>query len=494
MLPFGAAVGALAMLVAGPAHAISKCTSSKWGGVAKKASSKAKCYQKAQTKLTLDPACISKAEATYASGWAKAEAKADCAVPPGDAAAIEAKIDAFIVDLITELAPSGNTGSKCTAAKLGAAGKKASAKGKCRQKEQSKGALDPVCISKAEATYASGWGKAETKGDCQTTGDQAAIEAKIDAFILDVNTELTSIPCCNPERITLTSGAGGTLTVDGLPAFPFPAGVTTVMDVAAALDQVNCQHPVSINAFSVPTFPIPALNYCSRVTPSGCSSSTGGKIWTGNLWDGKRPASPAQTSALVTADSSDGVCDPGGPCNSGPGGIGANSLGDIDLATAPNPTGGARSLIEIPVKSLTWIEQGCVPSTDPNCTGGNPTLCCCFASSFGDEGGDVVITNFNFVLRPSTNTASAAYADKNMDGCSLAGSGPDAPPAVVGAPPPGPCCVVGQTASVAAAGAALSGAAPLFDLSFTNTIPNTVSACGGFVAGSCTPSANPCDF
>jgi hypothetical protein len=198
-------------------------------------------------------------------------------------------------------------------------------------------------------------------------------------------------------------------------------------------------------------------------------------------------------SITTNVDSDDGVCDPGGPCNSGPGGIGANSLGDFDLVLA-SASGGARSLIEIPVNSLTWIEQGCTPGLDVNCTGGNPTLCCCFASNFGDEGGDVQITNFNFVLRPSTNTSSVALVDKDMNGCSFAGSGPAAPPAVFGAPPPGPCCSVGQVASVAASGAALSGSAPLFDLTFTNTIPNTVASCGAFVAGSCTPSTNACDF
>jgi len=55
-----------------------------------------------------------------------------------------------------------------------------------------------------------------------------------------------------------------------------------------------------------------------------------------------------------------------------------------------------------------------------------------------DEGGDLPITNFNFVLRPTTNVSTAQYADKNGDNCSMAGAGPVGPVSLTGAAAAGP--------------------------------------------------------
>jgi hypothetical protein len=175
-----------------PPPAPSKCTSAKFKEAGKKVASKTKCQSKAVAKgVAVDPACLTKAEGKFGTGWTKAEGKGDCATT-GDAAAIEAKVDALIADLQSELT-GGNPGpSKCTGAKLKAAGKKAASKAKCQSKAAAKAlAVDPACIGKAESKFNTGWAKAEGKADCLApTGDLAVIEGKVDAFLDDLDSEL----------------------------------------------------------------------------------------------------------------------------------------------------------------------------------------------------------------------------------------------------------------------------------------------------------------
>src|SRR5689334_12549099 len=81
--------------------------------------------------------------------------------------------------------------AKCQASKAKAAGKKAGAKAKCQSKAISKGdPVDPACSTKAETKFSSSFAKAEAKPPCATTGDAAAIEGKVDAFIADLGTTL----------------------------------------------------------------------------------------------------------------------------------------------------------------------------------------------------------------------------------------------------------------------------------------------------------------
>jgi cysteine-rich repeat protein len=83
----------------------SKCTSSKVRAAGKKADAKSKCHAKAIGKgLLTDGACLTKAEAKFTSAFSKAEAKGDC-LTTGDTASVEATVDAFITDLVTELKP-----------------------------------------------------------------------------------------------------------------------------------------------------------------------------------------------------------------------------------------------------------------------------------------------------------------------------------------------------------------------------------------------------
>src|SRR5689334_4025178 len=71
--------------------------------------------------------------------------------------------------------------AKCQAAKLKAAGKKAS----CELGAESKAASKATAadFTKCTAKFSSAWGKAEGKPPCATTGDQSTIENKVDGFV-----------------------------------------------------------------------------------------------------------------------------------------------------------------------------------------------------------------------------------------------------------------------------------------------------------------------
>src|SRR5262249_10076332 len=158
----------------------------------------------------------------------------------------------------------------------------------------------------------------------------------------------------------------------------------------------------------------------------------------------------------------------------------------------------------VPVHSLTWS------AADASCPDSDGTY---------NSGVDTNISEFDFILRPTTATTNASYVDKNGDLCSrgagtsgpnntrscsndhskpcgasadcvspgTCGPAPNAAPtnagALQGSPPAGPCCVAGQTETIVATGIAFSGGSPLFDLIFANSSPTTVDSCGAPVTG-----------
>src|SRR5690349_17772658 len=81
--------------------------------------------------------------------------------------------------------------SPCTANKIKAAGKKAGSKLTCLSKSLAKGTfpVDSTCLAKAEVKFSGTVAKAEAKvpPTCLSTGDTAAIEAKIDTLVSDLH-------------------------------------------------------------------------------------------------------------------------------------------------------------------------------------------------------------------------------------------------------------------------------------------------------------------
>jgi hypothetical protein len=82
------------------------CAAGKQRAVAEATFDKLECFREAfhDEPGIVDAACLSRTEAHYASAWAKLESSSGC-LTMGDAAAIEAKIDSFVADIVTSLDP-----------------------------------------------------------------------------------------------------------------------------------------------------------------------------------------------------------------------------------------------------------------------------------------------------------------------------------------------------------------------------------------------------
>jgi len=216
-----------------------KCTAAKIKCANGKATGLLGCHNKAEGKgVAVDPACTGKVQTKFDGGpdptkgcMGKAEkdlTKSPCATT-NDTASLEAKVDAFVTDVVTELDPGFPTPvlSKCSAGKKKCVANKVKGILGCDGKNATK--PDPValaaCIQKVKDKYSGGADptkgcfqklEAKTPNDCLTHNDSAALEAKVEAFADDVTGELSG-----PAGPTLldytTAAAAGTCgnTKDG---------------------------------------------------------------------------------------------------------------------------------------------------------------------------------------------------------------------------------------------------------------------------------------
>jgi hypothetical protein len=533
----GVALGVMAFVAITSTSAsaqASKCTSTKVKNAGKLAASLAKCHSKELNKGTADAACEGKATSKFPSGYTKAEAKGGCLAPNGDAGAIQTKTDQFADDVHTQV--RGNLSitpaNKCDSKKVDAAGKKAAAKTGCHSKAIGKGTpVDTNCLAKAESKFASAIAKLEVPGNTCTNQSGAGLEAIVDAYVQDLLDELTGTGCCAPARIVTTSGSG-ILQVATLPPFPFPPGVQTTIDAGSA--DPDCKHNgvVPAGGFTVPVFCIPALGYTSHVEAQGCEAGSGDG--TAMVWDAAATCADSDVSRVGDTSDPDGnSCGTlGTGCTTTAGGAGFDSAGNINTTRGDTVCDGpgVHTQLDIPVISTTWNDN----DGTPDCPDEDGMF----------DGGDLLVSQFNFILSPTTGTSNADFTDLNGDSCSFAGNGPDhvkhcaAPEldrpcqtnlhcghcsvttaqdcsapgvlsgcpasetcvagtcldgALTGSPAPGPCCTVGQVTTVVASGMAFSGGDPLRDLIFQNAVPASITSCGSPGGDTCgTLTSNVC--
>jgi hypothetical protein len=311
-------------------------------------------------------------------------------------------------------------------------------------------------------------------------------------------------------RIVATSGTG-TLLVSTLSPFPLPSGVVTTIDGGAAdPNQMKQALTIPAGGFSVTPFCIPALGFTSEITATGCESGTADGQGTG--WAAGAPCPDPEV--LKVGDTSAPACGTlGTGCNTSAGGAGGDFYGDIDTTrggTFPGDAGpctvsaaGVHVQLDIPVDLKVWNDF------DGNCPDDDLTY---------SPGTDTLVSQFGFILSPTTDQAYADFVDKNGDACSFAGNGPDhtkhcsadstrpcannaqcsgagtcVDGAVLGLPAAGPGCVVGQSITLVAAGLGFTGSASLYDLAYAIKIPNTITACGSPVGSdTCTLNTNAC--
>jgi hypothetical protein len=258
--------------------------------------------------------------------------------------------------------------------------------------------------------------------------------------------------------------------------------VTTIVEVGAAPGFPDCQHNgvVPAGGFTVPVFCIPALQFTSSVTAIGCES--GGADGQAAVWDAVDPAPDPDINRVGdTSDPDSNTCGTLGiGCTTAAGAAGGDTAGNINTTRGGNAngiTGKVHTQVDIPVHSVTWV------AADASCPDTDGTF---------NAGTDTPVTDFFFILSPTTGHTSATYTDLNGDGCARAGNGPNSKVAD-GIPATGPCCVVGQATTVSATGIAFTGGAPLYDITFKSITPTTISACGApSSSDTCTLTTNAC--
>jgi len=184
---------ALVAITATPAASASKCQATKLKSAGKKAACLLGLDAKAAKKGTAsDPAKVQACKDKLSKTFAKADTGSDCTTS-SDAGTIEDEVDSFETDVNGMLSPGAPpAASKCQAAKLTSAGKKAVCLlGLDAKAAKSGTASDPTKVQACKDKLSKSFAKADTGSDCTTTADAGTIEDKVDAFETAVVAALT---------------------------------------------------------------------------------------------------------------------------------------------------------------------------------------------------------------------------------------------------------------------------------------------------------------
>jgi len=291
-----------------PAMAQGRCAASKIKAVCKKE----KCLLGVEAKACLtgtaaDAAKAQKCRDKFASTFAKLDAKGGC-LTSGDAAATETKVDAFVADVDSELCtvPAGDSG-RCGSAKIKASAKKACCLLGLEAKQASRGgAIDPTRAQKCRDQHASTFARYDARGGCATTGDAAAQEAKVDAFVADADAELsaasTTTTITTPTTSTITTSTSTSITITTT------TSTTSTTVATCANGGIACGDPCGTCGDGVCVGPEGScsLDHCGSTAPVCVRPIPNG-------------------GGMFVACSADATCSPGQACTAAPGACGTGS-------------------------------------------------------------------------------------------------------------------------------------------------------------------------
>jgi hypothetical protein len=270
--------------------------------------------------------------------------------------------------------------------------------------------------------------------------------------------------CCKmkPGNYALTQGSGGTLAVDGLPAFPFPSGGYVNQDVGPA--GPGCIHATTIpfpGGFSAPPFCVPALGFSVSVVQTGCGigqiDDDGGSDYT--ITEIGDTSSPIKCALPASA------------CPPPPGD--SNQQADVTVGDGivdSCPAGTCSNMFyTVPVFTTTWVDA-IAPTTCPD---GDGTY---------NAGTDILVVSFPQILDFTTDATTSTWADLDPDGCFLSGAGPGG----AGLSGAGVCLdPLTGAVGTAASGTIGSNGGPLYDLTFLTQLPNTLTGPTPLVGATC---------
>lgn len=340
---------------------------------------------------------------------------------------------------------------------------------------------------------------------------------------------------------TMRQTTGGTLQVDGLLPFPFPAGGRIVADIAPGVEP-DCLHDVVVpdspvecvggtndrgsctddddcptengtcdltqeparcdggrndnrtctsdencppetgsckGGFSAPVFCIPGLNFSVMVEQTACGV---GRIDS----DGGSDFTVTETGDTSAPSPAPGSCGlPASSCEPPPGDSNVRvdvTVGDgtPDICTS----GTANAIVSVPVFTTTWTHAPGGPGQCPDPDG--------MPGGMGDN----TVVAFPQILDFTTDANSTDWSDLDPDGCCLAGTGPASEQACAFAGG-GPAGLSGtgvcmdldaMTVTTAASGTIGSNGGPLYDLTFTTRLPNGLEGPRPALNATCDPA------
>jgi len=148
-----------------------------------------KCYQTATLRgRFVDPVCINRTTDEILECFRAAERRNVCRTL-GDVFQVNAKIEAFVLDVIRDVTPGFPfpTVNKCAAGKQKELAEATSAKMGCFEEafRRDPGLVSSACLALAQAQFEYAWTRLALNSGC-STGDVPALTAKMDAFVADM--------------------------------------------------------------------------------------------------------------------------------------------------------------------------------------------------------------------------------------------------------------------------------------------------------------------
>jgi phosphohistidine phosphatase SixA len=129
-----------------------------------------------------DPDCIAQVESRLAADFAEAQADPACA-STGEISDVTSALRAFDDELITMLVISP-AGSRCASGKVRTTSRRTRRELSCRRSAAADAvAVDPLCISAAQDKLATVFARREAGGNCETSGDAAAVGELVTDFL-----------------------------------------------------------------------------------------------------------------------------------------------------------------------------------------------------------------------------------------------------------------------------------------------------------------------
>jgi hypothetical protein len=152
-----------------------------------------KCYQTATLRgRFVDPVCINRTVDEILECFRAAERRNVCRTL-GDVFILNAKIEAFVLDVLDDVTPGFPypTVNKCAANKQKEIAEATSAKLGCFEEafRREPGIVSTACLAQAQAQFEYAWGRLGANLGC-STGDVAALTTKMNDFVADMVVDL----------------------------------------------------------------------------------------------------------------------------------------------------------------------------------------------------------------------------------------------------------------------------------------------------------------